>query len=252
MEELFVKPYFREWNMLRDHEGKLFLAPTKLFRADKALYFPNMCGYTPANTRGFYNSTTMLKGRVSIVTYTSGTLAWFHTESFVQKNQQLQELLQLLKREEEQLGLPGAQKVQINVEEKFMRRTILWWSMGNLRKMLGGREQWERHIVVNKGITPEIKECLGIQNGGIGYVYLVDPECRIRWAGCGYAQPWELEALVNGLKKLVNMNRRAHEEIATKEQEQATEVKPEDQELTEENVTEATLTTDTARGVAGA
>lgn len=40
-------------------------------------------------------------------------------------------------------------------------------------------------------------------NSKVGYVYLVDTDCRIRWAGSGPAEPAELETLNAGLAKLI-------------------------------------------------
>jgi hypothetical protein len=36
---------------------------------------------------------------------------------------------------------------------------------------------------------------MGMTNSRVGYVYLVDEECRIRWAGCADAMKEESEAL---------------------------------------------------------
>ena len=37
----------------------------------------------------------------------------------------------------------------------------------------------------------QIKGPLGIENNMLGYVYLVDAQCKIRWAGCGMASEEE-------------------------------------------------------------
>jgi ATP10 protein. len=42
-----------------------------------------------------------------------------------------------------------------------------------------------------------------MMNSKVGYVYLVDSHCRIRWAGSGPAEASELETLNNGLAKLL-------------------------------------------------
>lgn len=36
---------------------------------------------------------------------------------------------------------------------------------------------------------------LGIENQLLGYVYLVDENCKIRWAGCATAKPEETDSL---------------------------------------------------------
>ena len=42
-----------------------------------------------------------------------------------------------------------------------------------------------------------------MMNHKIGYVYLLDENCRIRWAGSGPAEEGELDALNNGVRKLI-------------------------------------------------
>lgn len=43
---------------------------------------------------------------------------------------------------------------------------------------------------------------MGFWNGRVGYVYLLDWECRIRWAGSGNAGVEEKAALVRGVARL--------------------------------------------------
>lgn len=41
----------------------------------------------------------------------------------------------------------------------------------------------------------QVKESLSITNKHVGYVYVVDPAGKVRWAGCGYATAEEQESL---------------------------------------------------------
>ena len=43
--------------------------------------------------------------------------------------------------------------------------------------------------------SSQVYQPMGIENKIVGYVYLVDAECRIRWAGCGTATNEEVESL---------------------------------------------------------
>ena len=83
------KPYFREWtSMSAQHKGKTFLAPRSLFKADKALYFPNLRGYTLADRwKADRDTTDVLRGRLSVVVLYSGQWAQRQTESFVSVKQ---------------------------------------------------------------------------------------------------------------------------------------------------------------------
>ena len=40
-----------------------------------------------------------------------------------------------------------------------------------------------------------VREDLGMVNKHVGYVYLLDEMCRVRWAGCADAKPEEVRAL---------------------------------------------------------
>ena len=117
----------------------------------------------------------------------------------------------------------GWQRVEINIEEARLRALILKASRGGLRKVIA-EEAWERYFVVNKGLHPGgrwkapadfpggVREALGISNTKVGYVYLVDWECRIRWAGSGNATAAEAEALAKGVTKLVEDMRKEKEQ----------------------------------------
>jgi len=63
-------------------------------------------------------------------------------------------------------------------------------------------ERHDQYFIIQKGVTESLKHDMGLWNGRVGYVYLVDWNCRIRWTGSGDANPEERAALVKGLKKL--------------------------------------------------
>lgn len=42
-----------------------------------------------------------------------------------------------------------------------------------------------------------LREDLGMVNKHVGYVYLLDEKCRVRWAGCADAKEEEANALAN-------------------------------------------------------
>lgn len=47
-----------------------------------------------------------------------------------------------------------------------------------------------------------------MMNSKVGYVYLLDDDCRIRWAGSGPAEKSEVEVLNNGIKRLIEEKRK--------------------------------------------
>lgn len=41
------------------------------------------------------------------------------------------------------------------------------------------------------------RDAMGLHNKHVGYTYLVGPDLKIRWAGCGFAEQDESRALLN-------------------------------------------------------
>jgi len=101
-----------------------------------------------------------------------------------------------------------AQMVQINMEDNALKALIIKLFMPSLRKRMGV-DNWGRYFLVRKGISDEIKDAIGLLNSKVGYTYLLDGECRIRWAGSGPCEGDEKQGLVKGTRKLI-------EELQTK------------------------------------
>lgn len=193
-----AKPYFREWTNMRYHEGKTFLSNPRLFKRDKALYLPNMSGITLASPKQPQNTTSVLRGRISVVNMFSSAWAEAQVVTFTGEAQN-PGLYEILKSKG---GVAAAQKVDINVEENAFKAWLVRMFMGRMRKS-AAPEQHERYFLVRKGLTDAIKEIIGMMNSKVGYVYLLDENCRIRWAGSGPAQEDEIDALNRGVTKLL-------------------------------------------------
>lgn len=174
-------------------QGKSFLAPRKVFKADKALYFPNMRGYTLENAREIRDTSTVLAGSVSVVSVYSGMWAERQCRTFFAgaRGEELQGFMKEAR----------VRKVDINIEEDWMKAGLIRLFLPNTRKNLE-TEVWGRYFVVRRGVGEEMRQQLGIANGKVGYVYLVDESCKIRWAGSGVADEGEREGLLAGVKRL--------------------------------------------------
>ena len=179
---------------MRFSQGKTFLSSTTLFRAEKALYFPNLQGITLASPKAIQDTTTVLTDKISIVSIFSGTWAEYQTATFVGDNPELTGLVQECK--------DIAQRVDINIEENSIKAGLIKLFMSGIRKRLP-EDRHGKYFVITRGITEEMRDGIGLLNGKVGYVYLVDRNCRIRWAGCGPADPEERNGLIRGVKKLV-------------------------------------------------
>ena len=130
-------------------QGKTFLAPRKLFRADKALYIPNMRGYTLENPKETRDTTTVLAGvGVSVVSVFSGTWAERQCRSFFvgDEGEKLQDLLNEAK----------GQKVDVNIEEDWMKAGLIRLFLPNLRRVVG-KDDWGRYFVVRRGVRQEMR-----------------------------------------------------------------------------------------------
>ncbi|CAJ2501788.1 Uu.00g046410.m01.CDS01 [Anthostomella pinea] len=192
------RPYFRDWGNLQWHKGKTFIAPPRLFRGDLSLYFPNLYGTTLLKDDGEPRDTTpTLQGRVSVVSVFSSRWADDQTKTFASR-QHNPELAALLEAHTDR----GAQAVRINVEEDAMKALLIRLFMGGLRREVG-EPNWDKYFVVRKGVSDEIREAIGLLNSKVGYVYLVDAECRIRWAGSGLSEDHERESLVKSVQRLL-------------------------------------------------
>ncbi|KAI9655408.1 MAG: Mitochondrial ATPase complex subunit atp10 [Bathelium mastoideum] len=220
---MFRKPYFRDWTRLgQAGEGKTFVANARLFRADAALWFPNLVGETLAVQRragsgsgsgsgAGQDTTAVLRGRVSVVGVYSSEWAYRQVESFWgrEANAEIGELL----------GECGnvAQRVDVNVEESAVKYWILRPFLYRLRKERDEKDHG-KYFIVRKGITDELRESIGLLNSKVGYVYLLDGECRIRWAGSGLSLLEEREGMVKGLRKLIQEARECKEDEREKTQ----------------------------------
>ncbi|KAJ5382939.1 ATPase assembly factor ATP10 mitochondria [Penicillium concentricum] len=191
-----AKPYFREWSNLRFAEGKTFVSNPRMFKADKALYFPNMHGITLAAPKDPQNTTTQLRGSISVVNLFSSMWAESQVATFTgpKQNPGLVEALAS--------GGRHVQRIDINLEENRLKAFLIKTFMWRMRQKLPV-EQHSRYFLVQKGFEQALKETIGMMNSKVGYVYLVDSECRIRWAGSGPAEASELEGLNAGLRKLI-------------------------------------------------
>lgn len=196
--EQMIRPYFRDWKNLDLHKGKTFLAPPRLFRHEKSLYFPNLFGQTLLRESSLPRDTTpVLKGKASVVTLFSGAWAEKQVLSFMSEkaNPGLHEILKANK------GL--AQLVRVNIEDQSRLRYWIIKMMARWMRKSLFEENWGKYFMVKAGISDEIRESIGYLNGKVGYVYLVDGDCRIRWAGSGPAKPEEVRSLTKGMATLM-------------------------------------------------
>ena len=189
------KPYFRDWSNLRYHKGKLYIAPSRLLRADRAFYFPNLRGVTLAEPKDEQDTTNVLKGAISILRVYTGRWAERQADTFIEGEKKLGNFLTA--------GEGIVQMVNINIEENAMKSRLVKLFMGWQRRAVP-TTMHTRSFLVTRGITDEIRYALGMFNSQIAYTFLVDGNCKVRWAGCAEANTEERASMMRGLNKLVS------------------------------------------------
>ena len=187
---------------MRHHQGKTFIAPEVPFKADVAKYFPNFQGYTLADSWSYLDTTKVLRGKISIVSFVSESWAEEQAKSFVGKKEN-PELATLVKKLEDK----GLQQVLINYEDDWFKKILIYmflWYARRKNDRENGRDMRARSFIVTRGVDREFFENnIGITNLRVGYVYLVDQSCKIRWVGNGDASDQERASLVRLARRLV-------------------------------------------------
>lgn len=195
LEEKWGTNYFRDFKNIRKYRsGKTFIANPRIFKKEAALYLPNFHGYTLAEKSA--DTTTVLKGKVSVVNIYSSQWGEAQVKTFTGKKENTS-LHELLAKHSDK-----AQMVDINIEEHSVKAWIVSLFKFQLRASRP-KEDWGKYFVVRKGVSPKIRETIGLLNGRVGYVYLIDQDCRIRWAGSANAEGTEMDDLNRGVAKLL-------------------------------------------------
>lgn len=191
------KSQYEDVYKFRDTAGKMFMAPAAYFRSDKALYMPNIVGrtieqkkenqrgVTPGLDSGMKATTEVLTGKISIVRIFTSLTGEKQTASYFLESENPDTIIE-----------SGFQIVDINVPDNFATEFLVRWYAGKIRAQIpdaAGRHS--RYFIARKGITKELKQDINLENKYSGYVYLVDKDCKIRWAACGNATDAERSAL---------------------------------------------------------
>ncbi|KAF8342767.1 ATP10 protein-domain-containing protein [Cantharellus anzutake] len=172
--------YFNDYHRLGDRQGKSWIGPKTLIKSEQALYFPNMEG-TRLTPKEPVHTTSVLEGKVSLVAMLSTQASQEHVESFA------------IRTISENKDNPHFQYVQINLQENPLKSFIIALAARSLRKQIP--EHLQSTYILSHQNMELFREPMGMENRHVGYVYLVDQDGKIRWAGCSHANPEEIQAL---------------------------------------------------------
>ncbi|OCF76053.1 hypothetical protein I204_03350 [Kwoniella mangroviensis CBS 8886] len=174
--------YFHDYNRAKGvGGGKLWIAPNVLIREDKALYFPDISGKSLLGEE--VHTTDLLRGQITLVSVIATRLSEEHEQSFTQP---------VL---EDFAGHPEFNFVQINHQENKLKSFLVSFFISSLKRTIA-EDRWGDYLISSGEWSPmDITNPLGIDNKLLGYVYLIDQNLKVRWAGCGTASPEEAQAL---------------------------------------------------------
>ncbi len=180
----FSESYWKDFHELRRNKGKLWHAPTRLFRQEAALYMPNFHGRTLLPDGKTEDTTTRIRGHAAtIVSLFSARFSQEHCESYTKA-----------------MGL-DARQVNVHMEENPLKAMLTRLFLGSIRRATLPQLHDSYFLITNR-FDRQFKEAIGLMNSYTGFVYLVDGECKIRWAACGPADAPEISSLAKGYEKL--------------------------------------------------
>ncbi|RXW14905.1 hypothetical protein EST38_g10949 [Candolleomyces aberdarensis] len=175
-----TKGYFHDLNMTRRHGGKTWIAPKVLIRDDKSLYLPNVSGKSLLD-KSTKNTTEICFGKITVLAMLSTRMSEMHAQGFVEPTHNRFS------------SHPQYQYVQVNLQENLLKAFLVNLFLGKLRQHIPP-ELHENYLVSTQNME-YVREAMGMTNSKVGYVYLIDENLRIRWAGCADPEPEEIQAL---------------------------------------------------------
>lgn len=161
---------------MRKHGGKMYFANTQLIKPEKAGYMPNFIAQDLRRKK--MNTTEKLVGKITLMTFVYAKFGEPHVESFIKP------FLEKYGQEKE------IQLMEVNVQENLLKQFLLKAFVPMIRKNLAA-ERKENYCLIMKDIS-KTRKSLDMTNQYIGYVFLVDQDCKVRWAAHGEATAEEI------------------------------------------------------------
>lgn len=97
---------------------------------------------------------------------------------------------------------PLYQYIQVNLQENLLKSWLVSLFLTSIAK--GVPPNLHSTYIVSNQDMEYVREPLGMANKHVGYVFLVDENLKIRWAGCGDAKAEETSALEQCTGVLLN------------------------------------------------
>ncbi|KAI8879447.1 hypothetical protein K501DRAFT_226590 [Backusella circina FSU 941] len=175
-----TKSYFADVHEMRQHGGKMYYAPTQLYKADKTGFMPDFEGKDLNGNK--LHTTEKMVGKITLMSFVYAKYGEPHVDTFIKP---------FLEKYKDSKDI---QVVEVNVQENLMKQWLLKAFVPSIRKNLADNRK-DNYVLLMKDIS-RTRKSLDMSNQYIGYVYLVDQDCKVRWTAHGEATPEELGNLL--------------------------------------------------------
>lgn len=181
----FAKSGFYEMSTFKKTNGKLFISPASYWKADKALYFPHICGKPLSEIKGpVKNLEDQLKGRLSVVRMFSTQIGDNISQSYLKNKEVGRDLSD---------SSDKSQVINLHLLENKLKTFLFKLSLGKLKS---NTKDHSRYWLCDRSQIPFLmREKLLINNVYTGFIFVVDPTLKIRYMASGEATPDEFKAL---------------------------------------------------------
>ncbi|KAF8940656.1 ATP10 protein-domain-containing protein [Dissophora ornata] len=186
----FQSGYFSEFSELSRTGSKLWKGTANMIQADKALYIPNIIG-TSLKTSEPVELVDLLRGKISLVAISGTRFGEEQIETFMQP---------FLKRWPMGQANSKVQFVELNIQENPLKAGLVRMMVPFVRKTIP-EERHANYMLHYKSIK-HLKDPLSMQNSYLGYVFLVDSNCKIRWGAHGKGTEAEIKTLLDSVQRL--------------------------------------------------
>ncbi|KAG0255191.1 Mitochondrial ATPase complex subunit atp10 [Mortierella polycephala] len=186
----FQSGYFAEFSELSRTGSKLWKGTSSMVNADKALYMPNIIG-TSLETSEPIELVDVLKGKISMVAISGTRFGEEQIETF---------MTPFMKQWPAEHKSPKVQLVELNIQENPLKAGLVRMMVPFVKKTIP-KERHANYILHYKSIR-HLKDPLSMQNSYLGYVFLVDSNCKIRWGAHGKGTETEIKTLLDSVRKL--------------------------------------------------
>ncbi|CED82669.1 RNA-binding protein (RRM superfamily) [Phaffia rhodozyma] len=172
--------------------GKGWLAPKTLFKEEKALYLPNLYGKTLAHPETKTHTTDICQGKITVLSILGTIPQARQCEAFVKA-------VRTEYKDEKDLIF-----CSVSLQNLPVKAWMQTFFISNLREIVP-KDQHDNYIISTQNLKSSLEdEMMGIVNNLAGYVYLVDENLKIRWAGCGDSTVGERNSLLLGTTLLLD------------------------------------------------